>query len=427
MKSLEHLLFLSSTSVVFAYQWPKTPLSSINPLIGSAGLTPDLSGGMIPSVSVPFGSTRWVAQNQNNYVSATPFNYTTSYMNNGSVHGFMGTRQPAIWMGESAWAAVVPGVSSGAAAEIKTGFDERGMPKVPGTEQFGVGMYSVELAIPDSEGSTVKVSMSASSRVGHLKFVFKQNTESSDSPYSPYLFLPTTRTATIFHTPDIFDTAYPNGTVQISPADMEICGSNTEMQDFILAPDSIKEAASHFTGWYCAKFDTPFSSYGVTLGGSISEGAKSGSGEQLGAYALFSYPANSSSMIINVRVATSLISADQARYNLNEGSFAIEDTQATTESAWAEKVGRFEVETDGSSDAEEIKTVFLTGVFHAMQYPYEVHEIIPTSSSSEHYYSAYDNSVHEGESYSGYSIWVRRSFFVCSTHGAIISLLIGHL
>lgn len=331
---------------------------------------------MIPSVAPPFGSTRWVAQNQNSYVSATPFNYTESYMNNGTVHGFMGTRQPAIWMGESAWAAVVPGMSLGVSGDIKTGFDERGLPKVPGTEKFGVGLYSVDLAIPDSGGSTVHVAMSASSRVGYFQFIFKQGSltppsNSSDS-YHPYIFLPTTRPATIFHNPDTFDITFPSGTVEIFPEASEICGSNTEMQDWILVPNSIKEAASRFTGWYCARFDTPFSEtgYGVTQRDSETEWEQAGNGEELGAYARFQFPQNGDgSITINLRIATSLISADQARHNLNEESdgFSIEETRSVTESLWAEKVGRFQVETDGSSNAEEKKAVFLTGVFHAMQ------------------------------------------------------------
>ncbi|EEB97947.1 hypothetical protein MPER_02635, partial [Moniliophthora perniciosa FA553] len=63
----------------------------INPLIGTTGPYTGASGGMIPSVSYPFGTVRWVVQNQKNFVSAAPFNYSAS----DKVHGFIGTRQPA--------------------------------------------------------------------------------------------------------------------------------------------------------------------------------------------------------------------------------------------------------------------------------------------------------------------------------------------
>ncbi|KIK68729.1 glycoside hydrolase family 92 protein [Collybiopsis luxurians FD-317 M1] len=405
MRILEYLLLCSPLSAVLAFQWPQTLLSSVNPLIGTTGgPAPGNSGGMIASVGPPFASARWVVQTQDNHVQATPFNYTEEYAENGTVHGFQGTRQPAIWMGESAWAAVVPGMTSGNAQEIITDFDERALPKIPGTESFGVALYTVGLSVPNSGGSTIDVSMSATSRVGHLQFTFERG---SNSTFVPHLFLPTTRATEVFHTPSTFQAIFPNGTVQISPENNEICGSNMEMQDIILAPLSIKEAASHFTGWFCAEFDTPFSSHGVTQVDTISENATSGSGQQLGAYAQFEFPGHSNKLTVNVKVATSLISADNARNNLvNETgkSFAIADTQASTESAWAGKVGRIQVETDGSPEAEQNKTVFLTALWHAMQYPYEVHDN-PTSSNGEQYYSAYDNAVHDGESFNGYSIW----------------------
>jgi hypothetical protein len=51
--------------------------------------------------------TRWVAQTRENYVSVTPYNYTDT-----KIHGFQGTHQPAIWMGESAQVVVVPGAGT---------------------------------------------------------------------------------------------------------------------------------------------------------------------------------------------------------------------------------------------------------------------------------------------------------------------------
>lgn len=61
--------------------------------------------------------TRWVAQTRENYVSVTPYNYTDT-----QIHGFQGTHQPAIWMGESAQVVVVPG-----AGAVQSDFADRGM------------------------------------------------------------------------------------------------------------------------------------------------------------------------------------------------------------------------------------------------------------------------------------------------------------
>ncbi|KAG7094824.1 hypothetical protein E1B28_005637 [Marasmius oreades] len=364
------------------------PSSFINPLIGTTGPEPGQSGGMVPSVAPPFGSCKWVVQNQQNWVSRTSFNFTDDY----KVYGFIGSRQPAIWMGESAWAGVVPGSGD----KIKTGWDERGMNRVKGSEEFGVGFYGVEL---EQEKGKIKVEMSATSRVGHFRFTFTDTEQ-------PYIFVPVTRQSTLFHTPNIFNHSYfPTGTVEITESggqnrSLEICGSNDELQDQLLAPTSIAENAKNFKGFICARFSA-HSSYGITSGNTTEENAVSGSGRELGAFVRFKATPHAST-VVDVRIGTSLISTDQARWNIDnevpEGD-EVEATRKKTEAKWAEKIGRFEIDTDD----EEGKAVFLTAVSRATQFPYEVHD--PTSGGVSRYYSAYDNAIHEGDSYNGYSIW----------------------
>ncbi|KAF9262215.1 hypothetical protein L218DRAFT_868080 [Marasmius fiardii PR-910] len=370
-------------------QFVLPPSKFINPLIGTVGPAPGASGGMIPSVAPPFGSCRWVVQNQQNWVSRQSFNWSDG---NYQVYGFLGTRQPAIWMGESAWAGVVPGSGS----RIKTSWDERAMTRVNGTEQFGVGLYTVEL---EQERGKIKVEMSATSRVGHFRFTFTNTPQ-------PYIFIPVTRQSTLFHTPNIFNHSYfPTGTVQITErgarnGTLEICGSNDELQDQLLAPLSIRENAKNFKGFICARF-TAHSSFGITQGNTTKENAVSGSGTELGAFVRFN-PTSNTGTVVNLRIGTSITSIDQARRNIDNeipDGQEVEDTRKKTEAKWAEKVGRFEIETDD----DEAKTNFLTGVTRASQFPYEVHDLSPDGVNR--YYSAYDNKVHEGESYNGYSIW----------------------
>ena len=90
---------------------------------------------MIPSTAPPFAMTRWVAQTRQNYVSVTPYNYTDT-----TVHGFQGTHQPAIWMGESGQVIVVPG-----AGDVKTRFEDRGWEFAHADEVVSASYYSVTL------------------------------------------------------------------------------------------------------------------------------------------------------------------------------------------------------------------------------------------------------------------------------------------
>lgn len=60
-------------------------LKYVNPKIGTSGITPNGNGGMIPSVSMPFGMTRWTPQTRENYISQCPYNDMDRY-----IHGFQG-------------------------------------------------------------------------------------------------------------------------------------------------------------------------------------------------------------------------------------------------------------------------------------------------------------------------------------------------
>lgn len=118
-------------------------------MIGNGGDTPNGSGGMIPSVAPPFGMTRWVAQTRENYVSVTPYNHTDTV-----IHGFQGTHQPAIWMGESGQVVVAPGVGA-----VKASFEERGLSFKKEDEVATASYYKVEM---EAEEGSILAEMSAS-------------------------------------------------------------------------------------------------------------------------------------------------------------------------------------------------------------------------------------------------------------------------
>ncbi|KAJ7733323.1 glycoside hydrolase family 92 protein [Mycena metata] len=351
---------------------PSDAVDHVRPLIGNGGDTPNGSGGMIPSTAPPFAMTRWVAQTHENYVSVTPYNLTAS-----TIHGFQGTHQPAIWMGESAPVVVVPGIG-----QVKSAFADRGFGFSNASEVITPSYYRVDLDA--GNGSTILAEQSATSRVGHLRFTFPKE-------QSAYVLLEATRPSVITSTPT--NITYPSGSIAIDPARREITGSNSERQDWIITPTSIAANASHFRGYFCARFDVPFASYGVVQNGSEPAGAITGNGALLSAYARF----GAETTTVNVRIGVSFISVDQARRNLDAeiaDGVALEETARQTRAAWAEKLDRITLE--GASEAD--KEVFYTAFFHTLQYPYEQDE-------GGHYYSGYDNQVHEGKSYTGYSNW----------------------
>ncbi|KAF9465359.1 glycosyl hydrolase family 92-domain-containing protein [Collybia nuda] len=373
---------------------PSDEVDSVNVLVGNGGIAPSVTGGMIPSTAPPFAMTRWVAQTRRNYVSRTPYNWTAD-----RISGFQGTRQPAIWMGESGSVGVVPGfAANGDGKNVKADFDARGMKKVDGTEILTPSYYSIELEDDVGGGGTVLVEQTATSRVGHLRFTFRP----SLATFIPSLLVEMARPSITSSTPT--NITFPIGDVTLSPTSnsstpFEICGSNNERQDRIITPISIADKANKFKGYACAHFSSASTiiSHGVIQNTTITPLAQSGSGPMLSAYVLFK-SGGQREIVVDVRVGTSFISTDLARSHIFQETPAkatIENTARTVREAWIEKLGRIKVQGGTKVQRES----FYTGIFHTLHYPSEQHE-------SGMYFSGNDGEVHSAkESYTGYSIW----------------------
>ncbi|KAI6085760.1 glycoside hydrolase family 92 protein [Hypoxylon rubiginosum] len=401
-------------------------LKYVNPKIGTDSSNPNDIGGMIPSVSIPFGMTRWTAQTRENYIGQVPYRDT-----DGFVHGFQATHQPAIWMGELGQIVLTPGWSR----EVKPLFEQRAFAFRKEDEVSTAYVYEVTLdadttgehnwnLTEDANGEgivpgggsdlpsdevrdgangrirkrsapagnytrQVQVAMSASAHTSHLRFDFEDN--QSGEPIQPYVSVQVTRQNW-------------TGQVQIDPKRNEISGSNPQRQDYRLGPDK----ASSFQGYFVSRFSEPFASYGTALGGSISEETMNTSGELLSAYVKF----HEDTKRVEVRTAMSFVSVEQARKNLDieiPDDTSFEDTVESAKSAWLEKLGRVSIEGVNSTDEEHNPlTIWYTGLFHALQYPNDFSE--PTSNDANGprtFYSGYTDSVHESNEsyYQSWSIW----------------------
>ncbi|MCX5345559.1 GH92 family glycosyl hydrolase [Streptomyces atratus] len=332
-------------------------VDQVNPFIGTTGQSDSEYGGMIPSTAPPFGMTRWSPMTRDNYVSRTPYHY-----NDSEITGFIGTHQPAIWMGDSGYVVGMPGVGS-----VKTAAADRGLPFSHADETASPELYTVNMQAGSAQ--TLRTEMTATSRVGFLRTTYPQDSD-------PNFVLQATRSGV-------------TGQVHIDPDTHEITGYNPDRQDKNLGPSK----ASNFKGYFVARFDTAFTGYGTATGATQYEDQADRTDSDLSAYVRF--PAGTRT--VQVRIATSFISVDQARANLaaevpDDQTFA--ETVGKTRAQWSKKLNQ--VQLQGATPDQS--AVFYTAMYHALQYPSEM---------SEHgrYYSAYDDKVHSGVSYTGYSLW----------------------
>ena len=127
------LAFLLLASALLAA--PRDPLALVNPLIGTQKSKIGY-GGTMPFVSPPFAMTNWTPQTRQNKISVTSYKYDDT-----TITGFIGTHQPAIWMGDYGYITLMPQVG-----ELRTTPEARGLAFSHSDETARPDYYAVSLA-----------------------------------------------------------------------------------------------------------------------------------------------------------------------------------------------------------------------------------------------------------------------------------------
>lgn len=323
-------------------------VSYVNPLIGTQKSAIGY-GGTMPFVTPPFGMTNWTAQTRENKISVTSYNY-----DDRTISGFIGTHQPAIWMGDYGYLTIVPQVGP-----LRTSPEERKMTFRHADERAQPDRYSVLLNA--GRRDAMRAEMTATTRCALFRFTFPHGSTGR-------VLVEAARPGTV-------------GSVAVDASAGEITGYNAHRMDAHLGPATLP----NFKGYFVVQFQTVpdhTSTYGME---------QAANSTSRGAYAEFS-----AGREVLVRVGTSFLSVEQARENLRRElpDWDFEAAAAHLRAAWQEKLGRIGVE--GATDAE--KSRFYTAAYHALLYP-------RTFSEYGRYYSAFDDQIHTGESYTAFSLW----------------------
>jgi predicted alpha-1,2-mannosidase len=329
------------------------PIDAVNPLIGTTGPSVSDYGGMIPGVATPFGMTHWTAMTRENKISVCPYNYSDT-----TIEGFLGTHQPAIWMGDYGQVSLMP--SSG---ELKTSrkFSYRHESEISTPYYYAVRM--------EDGADQIKAELTATTRSGFLRFTF-----------------PSSRTSHIVVTAS--RSRQFKGSIQINPQLQEIIGYNPERQSAELGPE-----LPNFKGFFVIQFSKPFTSSGTWEDDNIYPGSNQQSGHRMGGYATFPTTQGEE---IKVKIGTSFISVDQARDNLKREIPDWNFDRVKTEGRliWNKALGKIKIQ--GGSKDDRIN--FYTAIYHSLLFP-------RIFSEYGRYYSAFDDRVHSGISYNDYSLW----------------------
>jgi len=191
--------------------------SYVNTLIGTQRSALGY-GGTMPFVTTPFGMTSWTPQTRQNKISVTSYNYDDT-----TISGFIGTHQPAIWMGDYGYVTVIPQVG-----ELRTTPESRKLPYSHGTEKARPDCYSVSLNA--AADGTIQAEMTATERCSILRFTFPKTAEARV----------------------IVEASRPGiaGMASVNPETREITGYNPHRMDAHLGPFALPK----FKGYFVVQF-----------------------------------------------------------------------------------------------------------------------------------------------------------------------------
>ncbi|HUU26723.1 MAG TPA: GH92 family glycosyl hydrolase [archaeon] len=328
----------------------------VDPLIGTTAMF-TYPGNTFPAVCPPFGMTQWSAETAR--TGELPYYYSPySYYEDPVIEGFVGSHFPSGSCMSDYGSVSVMAISG----SLKVSPGERGSHFRHSAEIARPYYYAVNL-----DDSGIRAEMTASGRCGFFRFNFT-------GPGDSYVIIDAkTRGSLVKNRPQDTRAA---GWVKIDPAGQEISGFN----------------AFRFTGFFTARFDRPFLSFGTWSGELVRQGnieEKGGNG--VGAFVRFD-PGGT----VKVKVGTSFISTDQARKNLELEipDWDFDAAALATKESWNRALGKIRI----NGESESRRTIFYTALYHSLLLP---------RIFSEHglYRSAFDNRVHQGTSYNDFSLW----------------------
>ncbi|NOR73673.1 MAG: glycoside hydrolase family 92 protein, partial [Draconibacterium sp.] len=339
----------------------KDSVEYINSYIGSTGSSDSDYGGTIPSVAPPFAMTQWCAMTRENYISQNPYNYKDS-----TLIGFIGTHQPAIWMGDYGFVSLLP-----TTGKVKISAKERALKFLHSDEKASPYFYSVEAQTEN--GKTVKTEMTSTLRCAIFNITFPEGEEN-------YVFVEASRKIT--------DEKEFEGFIRILPERNEVIGYNSDRYSYMLGPD-----IPNFKGYFVMEFSKPFSKTGIWENDQLFDGMNEKTGDYIGGFVYFDTEEEKQ---VQVKIGTSFISIEQARQNLKNEipEWNFQQVVDRNKADWKIYFDRVTVE----SDDEDQKAVFYTALHRTLQYP-------RIFSEYGRYYSAFDDTIHNGVSYNDYSLW----------------------
>lgn len=324
----------------------------VNPLMGTDSKYSLSNGNTYPAIATPWGMNFWTPM-----TSKMGDGWTYKY-NENKIRGIKQTHQPSPWINDYAAFSFMA-----VTGKLKYQEEERASWFSHKAETVKPHYYKVYLADYD-----VIAELTPTERAAHFRFTFPE----SDSSYL------------------LLDGFFKGSMVKIIPEERKIIGYCRNNSGGV--PDN-------FHNYFVAEFDKDFElAHTWTDDWQLQENTTESEGNHVGAIVGFKTKKGEQ---VNVKVASSFISPEQAQLNLSRelGKASFEETKSKAKQAWQSELQRIVVEGD---NIDHIKT-FYSCLYRVLLFPRKFYEI--NEENEIVHYSPYNGEVLSGYMFTDNGFW----------------------
>ncbi|SHG24460.1 alpha-1,2-mannosidase, putative [Salegentibacter echinorum] len=343
-------LFLSATMT--AQEHEISYVDYVNTLMGTDSAFDLSNGNTYPAIALPWGMNFWTPQ--------------TAEMGDGwaykyddyKIRGIKQTHQPSPWLNDYAAFSLMA-----VTGKLKFEEEERASWFSHKAETAKPHHYKVYLADYD-----VTAQVAPTERAAHFKFTFPD----ADSSYI------------------VLDAFNKGSMVKIIPEERKIIG---------YARNNHGGVPENFHNYFVAEFDKDFElTHTWKDEWELQQNSKNAEADHVGAIIGFKTKKGEE---VNVKVASSFISHEQAQLNLDSeiGESSFEEVKEKAAAVWNKELGRIKIEDE---DKQQIRT-FYSSLYRVLLFPRKFYEI--NAQGEKVHYSPYNGKVLPGYMFTDNGFW----------------------
>ncbi|MBO4942716.1 MAG: GH92 family glycosyl hydrolase [Muribaculaceae bacterium] len=349
MKIKTFLLLILTASLSFNAA-ANTPVDYVNPLVGTLSKFELSTGNTYPAIAMPWGMNAWTPQT-GRMGDGWVYTYTADI-----IRGFKQTHQPSPWMNDYGQFSIMPTTGSAVFDQDKRAswYSHKAETATPYYYRTYLADYDVVAEIAPTERAAI------------MRFSFPE-------------------TDSAFVVVDAFDRG---SSISIDKKNNRIVGYTTRNSGGV---------PQNFRCYFVVEFDKDFTYSAAVADGTIDTGSTSFDGKHAGA--IIGFPTKRGEQV-NVRVASSFISPEQAIDNLKElGDKDFDQIKAAGRDRWNEILGSVEID---SNDPDKLRT-FYSCLYRSVLFPRSFHEYDKNGKAI--HYSPYNGELRPGYMYTDTGFW----------------------